>query len=272
VTEIVQADRPQARLLGDALEATSEVARLDRPACLGGQDQPRFHPRLTRPATREHLPFGQLDQCVALNRTEAAANDGLTCDEERIRRWERGEVLWPHPPYRKALQELTGRSAEQLGFLPPSKQRERRLITAKALPRDALRAEAELFDTMELARMADVSDIGPGTVEAVQEAVELLCRAYANTSALTLRDRTKQRLKYVLNLLGGRLTLSQHREILVQAGWLAALLGCLHVACQGDGTGELPRGRDHRALLSSMVISVLLVNGHAGVGGRSVLV
>jgi tetratricopeptide (TPR) repeat protein len=164
----------------------------------------------------------------ALNRTEAAVNEGLTCDEERVRRWERGEVLWPHPPYRKALQELTGRSAEQLGFLPPGKQRERRLITAKALPRDALRAEAELFDTMELARMADVSDIGPGTVEAVQEAVELLCRAYANTSALTLRDRTKQRLKYVLNLLGGRLTLSQHREILVQAGWLAALLGCLH--------------------------------------------
>jgi tetratricopeptide (TPR) repeat protein len=91
-----------------------------------------------------------------------------------------------------------------------------------------LRAEAELFDTMELARMADVSDIGPGTVEAVQEAVELLCRAYPSTTAASLRERTKQRLKYVLNLLGGRLTLSQHREILIQAGWLAALLGCVH--------------------------------------------
>ena len=65
-------------------------------------------------------------------------------------------------------------------------------------------------------------------MEAIQEAVELLCRAYPSTAATTLRERTKQRLKYVLGLLGGRLTLSQHREILVQAGWLAALLGCLH--------------------------------------------
>lgn len=32
------------------------------------------------------------------------------------------------------------------------------------------------------------------------------------------------------------------------------------VACQHDGTGELPRGRDHLAVWSSMVVSVLLVN------------
>jgi hypothetical protein len=164
----------------------------------------------------------------ALNKTPTGVKRGLACDEERIRRWERGEVLWPHPPYRDALKELTGKSAEALGFVPPGQQKTRRLLAAQVLPRDALRAEAELFDTMELARMADVSDIGSGTVEAVQEAVELLCRAYPSSSALTLRDRSKQRLKYVLGLLGGRLTLSQHREILVQAGWLANLLGCLH--------------------------------------------
>ncbi|MCO6008756.1 hypothetical protein NE236_27655 [Actinoallomurus purpureus] len=164
----------------------------------------------------------------AVNRTPAGIAEGLVCDEERIRRWERGEVLWPHPPYRRALEELTGRSAEELGFLPPSRQRERRLVAARILPQDALRTEAELFSTMELARMADVSDIGPGTVEAIQEAVELLCRAYPTTPARLLRDRTKQRLSYVLGLLNGRLTLAQHREVLVQAGWLAALLGCLH--------------------------------------------
>ncbi len=164
----------------------------------------------------------------ALNATTAGIKAGLTCDEERIRRWERGEVLWPHAPYRNALGELTGTSPERLGFVSPKQQKERRLITVKALPQDALRAEAELFETMELARMADVSDIGPGTVEAVQEAVELLCRAYPHTTAASLRERTKQRLKYVLNLLGGRLTLSQHREVLIQAGWLAALLGCVH--------------------------------------------
>lgn len=172
--------------------------------------------------------WSRAEMAAALNRTPTGITHGLACDEERIRRWERGEVLWPHPPYRGALKDLTGKSAQMLGFIPPGKQRERRLVAARALPQDALRAEAELFDTMELARMADVSDIGPGTVEAVQEAVELLCRVYPSTSATTLRERSKQRLKYVLGLLNGRLTLGQHREILIQAGWLTALLGCLH--------------------------------------------
>jgi YVTN family beta-propeller protein len=36
------------------------------------------------------------------------------------------------------------------------------------------------------------------------------------------------------------------------------------VACQLDGTTVLPRGRDHLVVVSSMVISLSLVNGHAG--------
>jgi hypothetical protein len=169
------------------------------------------------------------EMAEALCRTSTAVRVGLVCDEERIRRWERGEVLWPHPPYRKALQELTGRTAEELGFIPKRKQQERqRLLAGRVLPADAMKAEADLFSTMELARMAEISDIGPGTLEAIGEAVDLLCRAYPSTDAALLRDRTRQRLTYVLGLLKGRLTLHQHRELLVQAGWLAALLGCVH--------------------------------------------
>ena len=89
-------------------------------------------------------------------------------------------------------------------------------------------AGAELFDTLELTRLAEVSDIGAGTIEALNETAELLCRAYPSTPAATLRDRTKRRLQHVIRLLGGRSTLYQHRELLVIAGWLAVLLGCLH--------------------------------------------
>jgi tetratricopeptide (TPR) repeat protein len=55
-----------------------------------------------------------------------------------------------------------------------------------------------------------------------------LCRAYPSAPAAELRARTKQRLKYLTQLLGGRLTLRQHRDLLVTAGWLWLLLGCLH--------------------------------------------
>ncbi|WP_179279092.1 hypothetical protein [Actinomadura mexicana] len=47
-----------------------------------------------------------------LCRTSTAREKALIGDEERIRRWERGEVLWPYPPYRGALEELTGRTAD----------------------------------------------------------------------------------------------------------------------------------------------------------------
>jgi tetratricopeptide (TPR) repeat protein len=103
------------------------------------------------------------------------------------------------------------------------------LLVINALShRNTLAAESELFNTMELAQMAGASDVGSGTLETIEEAVELLCRAYPITPAATLKERTKQRLEYVLDLLKGRVTLDQHRELLVQAGWLAALLGCLH--------------------------------------------
>ncbi|MCW2919386.1 MAG: hypothetical protein JWN52_7454 [Actinomycetia bacterium] len=186
-------------------------------------------PNVQLTAWREARIWSRATIADALNRTKAGIRDALACDEERIRRWERGEVLWPHAPYRRALQELTGRTPEELGFIPPDKQKERRrLLVGRVIPADAMKAEADLFDTMELARMAEASDVGPGTIEAIEEAVDLLCRAYPNTPAPILRGRTKQRLKYVMDLIRGHVTLAQHRDLLVQAGWLAALLGCLH--------------------------------------------
>ncbi|MGI5491036.1 hypothetical protein [Microtetraspora malaysiensis] len=43
-----------------------------------------------------------------------------------------------------------------------------------------------------------------------------------------MRDRTQKRLAQVTRLLSGRITLDQHRELLVITGWLTALLGCVH--------------------------------------------
>ena len=85
-------------------------------------------------------------------------------------------------------------------------------------PAEAFRSEAELFDTMDLDRMVTVSDLGQGTIDTLQEAAELLCRAYPSASAAELRARTKQRLDYITRLIGGRCTLDQHRELLVTAG------------------------------------------------------
>jgi transcriptional regulator with XRE-family HTH domain len=162
-----------------------------------------------------------------INATQAGISDRLACDEERIRRWESGEVRWPSPPYRRALKELSGLEPAQLGFIPRG-QAAGQPAGSRIEAADAFRTEADLVDTLDLPRMVTISDLGQGTLDTLQEAAELLCRAYPSAPAGELRARTKQRLSYISRLLGGRLTLAQHRELLVTTGWLALLLGCVH--------------------------------------------
>ncbi|MEU8278249.1 hypothetical protein AB0C08_28490, partial [Microbispora bryophytorum] len=164
-----------------------------------------------------------------INRTPVGIKERLAVDEERIRRWEAGEVSWPRAPFRLALTQATGLQPEDLGFSPTKRgSGNSRLIEAHFMPVDALRAEADLYGTMELAQQLQASDVGTGTLEALAEAVDLLCRAYPVVPAATLRDRTQKRLAQVTRLLSGRITLDQHRELLVITGWLTALLGCVH--------------------------------------------
>jgi len=160
-----------------------------------------------------------------INASPTGAAERLVCDEERIRRWESGEVRWPSPVYRRALKDVTGLDPSQLGFIPKGQTA---APPTRIDPAQAFRSEAELVDTLDLARMVSLSDIGQGTLDTLQEAAELLCRAYPSASAAELRARTKQRLSYISRLLHGRLTLAQHRELLVTIGWLALLLGCVH--------------------------------------------
>ena len=58
-----------------------------------------------------------------INASPTGVDERLACDEERIRRWESGEVRWPSPPYRRALKDVTGLDPSQLGFIPHGQAR-----------------------------------------------------------------------------------------------------------------------------------------------------
>ncbi|GII79658.1 hypothetical protein Sru01_46400 [Sphaerisporangium rufum] len=189
---------------------------------------PTVIPNVQLRAWRNGHQLTRAELASRINATPTGIREGLNCDEERIRRWEAGEVSWPHAPYRLALAQATGLDPEQLGFSPNRRGTAGRIIQTEIIPVDAMRAEAELYGTMELAQQLQASDVGTGTIEALTEAVDLLCRAYPVVSAATLRDRVQKRLAQVTRLLSGRLTLNQHRELLVISGWLTALLGCVH--------------------------------------------
>lgn len=174
---------------------------------------------------REQKHLSRAELADKINRSDSGIADKLHCDDERIRRWETGEVRWPAPVYRRALREVTGLEPAQLGFC--------RGDSAPAGPpriegADAIHDEAELFDTLDLAHMVTASELGHGALDTLHEAADLLCRAYPSAPAAELRNRTKRRLRYVARALDARTTLRQHRELLVTAGWLSLLLGCLH--------------------------------------------
>jgi hypothetical protein len=87
--------------------------------------------------------------------------------------------------------------------------------------------EADLVDVLELARQAEASDLGGGTLEMVDRAVDRFCRDYPTVAPTVLVPRVQQRLRYLAKLLKGKVTLAQHRHLLVGSGWLATLLACL---------------------------------------------
>ena len=83
------------------------------------------------------------------------------------------------------------------------------------------------MEATELARQAEASSIGAGTLESLDRAIDRLARDYPSTRPALLEVRVKRRLREVAHLLGGRTTVLQHRHLLVIGGWLATLLAIL---------------------------------------------
>lgn len=208
-------------------------------------------PNITLRNWRAQRHISRAEMANQINTSKAGLTGRLACDEERVRRWENGEVRWPSPPYRRALKELTGLDPAQLGFIGRDQPVTGSIAGSRIEAAEAFRTEAELFDTMDLDRMVTVSDLSQGTIETLQEAAELLCRAYPSAAASELRTRTKQRLVYITRLIGGRCTLDQHRELLVTAGWLALLLGCLHYDLREREQAEAARQAAYHAGLQT---------------------
>jgi transcriptional regulator with XRE-family HTH domain len=95
-----------------------------------------------------------------------------------------------------------------------------------ALARDPGPSPVGNVELIELASQAEASELSTGTLELLGAAVGEMCRDYRTEDPVELSQRAARHLRYVTKLLGGRVSLAQHRELLVDAGWLAALLAC----------------------------------------------
>jgi len=133
----------------------------------------------------------------------------VPCDSGNLSKIARGQKR-PSPELAGRLDEVLG-AGGGLAALAPA-------VAPGALVTD--------LDLIELARRAEASDLGSGTLDLLNVAVDGMCGDYPGADAAALSARARGHLRYVTRLLGGRVTLAQHRELLVISGWLSALIAC----------------------------------------------
>jgi transcriptional regulator with XRE-family HTH domain len=84
-------------------------------------------------------------------------------------------------------------------------------------------------DARELERRVCASDVGKETLDRLQRAVDDLATAYPTTRPDALLPQVRQHLAYVGRLLGSKMTLDEHRRLLVCGGWLSLLAATVHI-------------------------------------------
>jgi tetratricopeptide (TPR) repeat protein len=116
----------------------------------------------------------------------------------------------------------------------------------KARPnRDDELLSATGMDTLEFIGRLRMSDVSTATLDAIRITAERLCCEYPYANPHELHGEGTAWLRRITSLLDGRLTLSQHREILVLAGWVALLVGCVDYDLGRRTTAEATRRAAH---------------------------
>jgi tetratricopeptide (TPR) repeat protein len=80
-----------------------------------------------------------------------------------------------------------------------------------------------------------------GALEDAQRAVDRLRREYSSIRPAVLLPRAERRLAQLDGFLEGRLTLAQHRELLVARGWLSLLMAALRFDLGDREAAEISR-------------------------------
>ncbi|MGW6274160.1 helix-turn-helix domain-containing protein [Streptomyces sp. NPDC055060] len=91
------------------------------------------------------------------------------------------------------------------------------------------------LEALELARRVEASDVGPETLDRLEEAFDGLAVAYQTYRPSALLRDVRRHSAYVTKLLDERKTLGEHRRLLVIGGWLSLLGATLHVDLKEGG-------------------------------------
>jgi transcriptional regulator with XRE-family HTH domain len=145
--------------------------------------------------------------------------------------WERGKHR-PRPDYQRLIAAAFGSLSGAI-FGPDS--------TSPTHRRNPDHFAPTTDDTLELVERIRRSDLDRASLDTLSITVERLCSEYAHMPAAELRRESQAWMATLIRVLDGRLTLAQHREVLVLAGWLALLVGCLEYDTQDWRSADVSR-------------------------------
>lgn len=102
------------------------------------------------------------------------------------------------------------------------------------MPEDASGPHDDEMDAWELARRVQASDVGPRTLERLERSFDDLAMAYPKSDPEALLRKVRKHSGYVVKLLDGKKTLSEHRRLLILGGWFSLLGATVHIDLMQD--------------------------------------
>ena len=132
----------------------------------------------------------------------------------QYKRWEAGEVQ-PKEFYQPIIAATFGTVTHAMFPVAPQRDTNADVLAMAGM------------DTLELVSRLQRSDMDPATLDALRIMADRLCSEYPFMPADQLLTEGRAWLRRMTEMQGQRVTLRQHREILVQAGWVALLVGCV---------------------------------------------
>ncbi len=193
------------------------------------EDRPAWARRMTN--ERAARGWSQADAVRAL-RAHAAERETIHADNASLlcqwKRWEAGEVK-PSEFYQPIIARTFGTAHHAMFPVPSPRDRDSDVLALTGM------------DTLELVSRLQRSDMDEATLNALRFMADSLCSGYAAMPAEQLLDEGKVWLRKLTEAQGQRLTLSQHREVLVLGGWVALLLACVEYDTGNRAAAETTR-------------------------------
>ena len=170
-------------------------------------------------------------QSEAVKAMRAHAPEQLPADSSLLRqwkRWEAGEVM-PSEFYQPIIAATFGTITHAMFPVAPKRDADAEMLALTGM------------DTLELVSRLQRSDMDDATLSGLRVTADALCSEYPYQPADQLLSEGRTWLRRMTAYRGQRITLKQHREVLVQAGWVTLLLACVEYDTGNRSAAETTR-------------------------------